>query len=101
MFQIFYKNGSAPRDVITSARGVQAIVQDDKDVGVELVTASDYYIFENGKWRGVDIFGLFDFLLDTNIVLFGRTIKKQEYEKVIHEAMKTKETWLPGERKFA
>jgi hypothetical protein len=99
-FQIFYKDGPAPIDAIPSARGVQAIVQDNEEVGSELVTSADYYVKINNGWKGVDIFGLFDFLLDSGIVLFGRTISRNEYQEIIRKALKTKETWLPGERKF-
>lgn len=83
-----------------SARGVIAILQDNPDVGVELVTSSDYYVKVNNVWKGVDIFGLFDFLLDSGIVLFGRTITREEYGEIIRTACKHKETWLPGEKKF-
>jgi hypothetical protein len=69
-------------------------------VGSEIVTASDYYVLENGKWRGVDIFGLFDYLLDSGLVLFGRTIARDEYQKIVREAIKAKETWFPGEKRF-
>jgi hypothetical protein len=99
-FQIFYKDGPAPIDTIPSARGVQAIVQDNEEVGSELVTSSDYYVKINSRWKGVDIFGLFDFLLDSGIVLFGRTIHNKEYQELVRTAIKTKETWLPQERKF-
>lgn len=99
-FQIFYKDGPAPINEIPSARGIQAIVQDHEEVGSELVTSSDYYVNINNKWKGVDIFGLFDYLLDSGIVLFGRTIRNKEYQELIKTAIKKKETWLSGERKF-
>jgi hypothetical protein len=99
-FQIFYSDGPAPKNAIPTARGVQAIVQDNDDVGSELVASSDYYVKINGRWKGVDIFGLFDFLLDSGVVLFGRIIQNKEYQKLVKEAIKTKETWLPGEKKF-
>lgn len=99
-FQIFYQDGPAEINKILEARGVQAIVQDHDEVGSEVVSSSDYYVKVNNKWKGVDIFGLFDYLLDSGIVLFGRTISRDEYQKIISQAIKRKETWLPGERKF-
>jgi len=108
MFRIFYQDGPAEPDCIPSPRGVQAIVQDHEEVGVQIVTSADYYVNEDGTWRGVDIFGLFDYLMDTGQVLFGRTISRDEYQQVIRWATEAKEkwpvrgkqTWLPGERKF-
>jgi len=101
VFQLFYADGPADKDRIPEARGVQAIVQDHPEVGSELVTAADYYVRDaDGAWRGVDIFGLFDYLLDSGVVLFGRTISRNDYQSIMREALKTKETWLPVERKF-
>lgn len=99
MFKIFYSDGTVS-DSVTEARGVQAIVQNHEEVGAEVVSTSDYYVLDGGRWRGVDIFGLFDFLLDSGIVLFGRTIRREEYQAVMREAKAVKETWLPRERKF-
>ncbi len=93
-------DGEGPLPPGGDARGVQAIVQDHEEVGGAIVTSSDYYVLKGGQWRGVDIFGLFDFLLDSGTVVMGRTIRREEYQTIIREALKTKETWLPGERKF-
>jgi hypothetical protein len=86
-----------------SARDVQVIMQDHDYVGKELATGADYYIFDDKmqKWRGVDLFGLFDFLLDSGIILFGRTISNEEYQKILNGAIKEKEKngWTVLEQK--
>jgi hypothetical protein len=78
---------------------VQVIVQDEPEVGVELVTGADYYVWRDGRWHGLDIFGLFDFLLDTGLVLFGRTVSRKEYAAIYQQAKADKSGWLPGERR--
>jgi hypothetical protein len=99
-YRIYYGDGSKADDDPRQSRGVQAIVQDHPEVGSEIVCSADYYVLEGGQWRGVDVFGLFDFLMDTGIVLFGRTIGREEYQAIIREALQAKSTWLPDERKF-
>ena len=97
--QVFYGDGSvvefAPG---VPTRNVQAILQPHLDVGAEIVTGGDYYVFEDGHWRAVDIFGLFDFLMDTGLVLFGRTINSEEYYKIMKYASDVKNGWLCYER---
>ncbi len=66
---------------------------------MELVTGADYYVREVDKWRGVDIFGLFDYLIESGLVIFGRTITQAEYNAAMAHAMKDKAGWLPRERK--
>ena len=77
------EDGSSP-----PARDVQVIVQRHPEVGVELVTASDYYVWRNGRWWGVDLFGLFDYLTrpGPKKVLFGRTIETEVYKRIIKRA---------------
>jgi hypothetical protein len=108
---IFYGDGSTfgssdGSPAIAPARDVQAIVQIDSRVGVWLQTTGDYYIFDS-KWRSVDIFGLFDYLIDPGykVVKFGRTISNEEYQAIICKAEEVMETaksaYLPRERKSA
>jgi len=80
-------------------RGVQAIVQDHPEVGVEISTGSDYYVWRGGRWVGVDKFGLYDYLLESGLVLFGRTVTSGEYRRIFKEAVSRKETWLQSERR--
>ena len=106
MFLIYYGDGSVYKSTDSSgyeSRDIQVIVQENEDVGWYTVTGSDYYIWRDNKWIGVDIFGLFDFLLDSKIVLFGRTIDGDEYEEICMRAIKdmntTKSATMPEERK--
>ena len=70
-----------------SARGVQVILQADPGVGWAMATGSDYYIRWPGRgWVGVDIFGLFDWLIESGQVLFGRTITNAEYQAIFNQA---------------
>lgn len=90
-WRIYYGNGEtfADEDGVPSgeqARNIQAIVQSDKRVGWHIQHSADYYIWRDGAWLGVDIFGLFDFLLDSGLVLFGRTIGNDEYQEVFRRA---------------
>ena len=90
---------------IAPARDVQVIIQDHPEVGVELVTSADYYVWMLGDnrayWWSVDIFGLFDYLIEPGYkrVLFGRTIGRDEYAQVIKKAGIEKQGWLPTERR--
>lgn len=100
--RVYYAGGrtyEGPDFTGDNARGVQAIVQDHPEVGAEIVTRDDYYVWDNGRWRGTDIFGLFEFLLDSGLVLFGRLARREEYQEIVRQAMKDKTHWLPLERK--
>ena len=104
MWRIYYADGLifTSEDGLSKdapSRGIQAIVQDHPDVGVEIVTGGDYYVNENEHWRSVDIFGLFDYLMESGLVLFGRTISRKEYQEIMRVALKDKAGWLPRERK--
>ena len=102
-WRIYYEHGrtyDGPEPPVgENARGVQAVVQDHPEVRAEIVTSSDYYVWHQGRWKGVDSNGLFDYLLDSGIVLLGRTITREEYQAIIRRAAADKDTWLPTERK--
>lgn len=98
--QIYYSDGCVKSNEPLPARDVQVIVQPHPDVGIELVTGADYYIkLDDGTWRGVDIFGLFDYLIESGDVLFGRMMKTKEYQILLNQAVKDKELWLRRERR--
>jgi len=65
-------------------RNVQVIVQHSKEHGIELISSTDYYIWNNNRWYGVDQFGLYDYLIDPGWkrVLFGRMLTKEEYNAI-------------------
>ena len=81
------------------ARDVMVVLQQDEN-GPYFQSSSDYYVWRGGRWWGVDIFGLFDFLLDTGLVLFGRTVTNEEYQRVYQQAKADKQTWRVRERKL-
>jgi len=97
--RIYYGDGSVVEDTGSPpARDVQVIVQPHPGVNVELVTGQDYYVrMSDGRWKGVDLFGLFDYLLDSGIVLFGRTITKAEYNAIYQQAKADKAGWTQYE----
>jgi hypothetical protein len=106
--QIFYGDGSIMTEPPYESRGVIAIVQYHDEVGAEIIANKDYYVYENHKWKGVDIFGFYDYLMDSGIrwvkneptiVLFGRAISDEEYYKVMTKALEVKNGWLPREHK--
>ena len=103
-FKVYYDGGKefdSSKGGPMPGRGVQAVVQDHPEVTSEIVTACDYYVkMKDGRWKGVDIFGLFDWLLDSGLVLFGRTIGRQEYMDICNRALKDKAGWLPREKRF-
>lgn len=106
MYKIFYPDNrifdSELDDGPPPARGVQVILQEDDRVGPYFQTGSDYYVWieDQQKWQGVDIFGLFDYLIESGLVLFGRTITNQEYQEIYQKAKVHKNTWLNEERKL-
>lgn len=97
--KIYYSDGSISEIEPHPPRDIQVIVQPHPDVGVELVTGADYYIKINGVWVGVDIFGLFDYLLDSGKVLFGRMMGTKEYQALLLKAANDKQLWLQSERR--
>lgn len=87
-WKIFYDDGSTYTDqdgAVESApkRGVQGIVLADDMLGRRTEHGSDFYIHvpDRGFWRGVDHFGLFDYLIDPGfkVILFGRTLSDADY----------------------
>ena len=99
-YRVYYGDGDIYEsgDGHPPARGVQVILQNDGD-GPVFVTGADYYVRQGDLWHGVDIFGLYDYLLDSGLVLFGRTITREEYQAIYQQAKVDKHTWRPGERR--
>lgn len=86
-WKIFYSDGSYTNEdgppELAPKRGVQAIAVRDDLIGRRIERSEDHYIWtpENGGWRGVDEFGLFDYLIEPGfkVVLFGRTLSNDDY----------------------
>ena len=97
--KIYYGDGSIYEGTNPPARDVQVILQVDPRRGPYFQSGSDYYVWCEDHWLGVDIFGLFDYLIDSGLVLFGRTIRNEEYQDIYRQADIDKKAFLPGERK--
>jgi len=75
--------------------GVQVVVMPNPDGGIMTAAKSDYYVLDQRagdtelRWYGVDLFGLFDYLMSTGLVLFGKTINGQEFRRILEDAMRT------------
>jgi len=73
-------------------KGVQVIVQEDKDHNWATQSNSDYYVWDDRgdgpRWWGCDDFGLFDYLTEPGwkIVLGARSITTAEFTKTFFEA---------------
>ena len=57
-------------------------------------TGCDYYVLDNRdntehRWFGVNIFGLFDYLMESGLVLFGRTLPAKRYREILEQALRT------------
>jgi hypothetical protein len=108
---IYYGDGSTQSSEDCSpwevpARNVQIIAQEDESVGQRFERSSDYYWWTEEGWRGGDIFGLFDYLIEPGHkrVLFGRSINLSEYQAIVQRAQVTdllprKSAWHEWERK--
>ena len=103
MWRIYYADGSAHDSdqgpaVGELARGVQVILQTDDDLGWATQSGADYYVLRGGRWFGCDIAGLFDYLMDSGIVVFGRMIDRGEFDRVFSLAMDDRK--LPAKEGF-
>lgn len=101
-WRIFYDDGSTFSDEDGTpeqapARGVIAIVCRDPVARWVVCSRFDYYVWR-GEWFGVDIFGLFDYLVDPGWkgVTFGRTIANEEFRKIHTRACDLKRELLDG-----
>jgi len=110
MIRVFYAGGDhrdfEPGEPVTGedARRVLIIVQPHAELGAEVVCAQDYYVRDADRWRACDIFGLFSYLLDSGLVLFGEMTTRQEYNALMKAAIHDSEDmaktgWLPTERR--
>ena len=112
MWKIYYGDGNtfSSQDstawMILKRNNVQVIVQEDDNHGWFTQAQTDYYVWDNrggGGWRwwGVDIFGLYDYLLEPGekCVLFGRTIEKDEFSEIFKRA--SEDTDFPKKTSFA
>jgi len=94
----FSRNDGDPGEA--PARDVQVIAQSSREHGWTAWSGRDYYIWRDGQWFGVDLFGLYDYLVEPGWkrVLFGRTLVRAEYDLVWQRMMADPE--LPEKTAF-
>ena len=92
-YRVYYSDGTTHDGPNPPPRDVQAILEYDDEGQLIIRSGGDYYVLRDGVWIEVDIFGLFDFLMDSGIVLFGRTVSNSEYREVMRKAMEEREVF--------
>lgn len=94
-WRLYYGDGSVfsdedgePEDA--PCTNVMCAASYDEDNRRKLAHTADYYFFENDRWYGVDVFGLWDYLArpGLKVVKFGRMISDRQYREVMSFAMK-------------
>ena len=83
-YRVYYSNGKISEEENPPARDVQAILQKNEEGEWIIRSGGDY-------WIEVDIFGLFDYLMDSGLVLFGRTLSNTEFSEIMKKALKDRE----------
>jgi hypothetical protein len=92
-WRIYYGDGSTFSDEDGSpeqapAVNVQVIAQAaDPGIGRRTCARYDFFWFDNGEWHGSDLFGLFDFLMRSSVVKFGRVVPRLEFEALLNRAV--------------
>lgn len=91
-WRIYYGDGSTTSSDDSSAAealgtDVQAIAQQDEVCGREVITKHDYYLYVDGRWIGVDTFGLIDHCLSQGIAKAGRCLPTPQYRQIIEQAL--------------
>ncbi len=81
--RLVYSNLDGPVEGVPKLN-TQIVLQKSDRVEWEMIRSSDYYVWRDTFWRGVDIFGLFDYLSQpgSKVVLFGRTILNSEFDLI-------------------
>ena len=100
-FKIYYDDGSTYTDQdgpieLAPKVGVICIAQEDAFAGRKIDRSCDYYVMHDYGMRGVDQFGLYDYLTQpgSKIVLFGRTVSDERWREIWDEAA-NRDTYLP------
>lgn len=64
--------------------GVIVVAQTDETVGRKLDRSCDYYVLHDYGLRGVDQFGLYDYLTQPGykLVFFGRTVSDKQWSEI-------------------
>lgn len=83
-------------------RNVQFVLCPDPIVGRRIHSCCDYYLYRDGQPFGVDIFGLFDYLLEIGLVKFGRSLTRRDFDAIQQQVFNdpdfpVKSAWHPDE----
>ena len=93
-WRLYYGDGSVfsnedgePQDA--PCTNVMCAAYYDEDNRRRLAHSADYYFYKDGKWYGIDLFGLWDYLSLPGLktVKFGRLIGDLQYRAVMSKAM--------------
>jgi hypothetical protein len=91
-FRIYYDGGNTydGDPFCAPAFGILVIVEKDEEHGRRLVTAKDYYCWDenNNRWWCFDYIGMIDYLAQPGRkrVLFGRTVKNSIWYSAMKRA---------------
>jgi len=105
---IFYDDESiidSDTDIREAPRlGVQVITQYNKKTGYDKLIYDDYYVYdsERGGWRGTDVFGVWDHLVEckTPLVMFGRNLSDEHFKRITEKVQSVcgpKSAWMRRE----
>lgn len=91
---IYYDNGTTVTDTDMEPAyvppfGIQAIVQHDSPEGDKVITAGDdfyYWDERHQRWFGVELTGLWDYLIHAGFLKMGRFIPAHQYTAIIEKA---------------
>ncbi len=93
---IYYGDGSTYSDLDGPAwdaptQNVQILVRESNkgNTGFRAMHAKDGYVWKNGEWYGVDVMGLWDYLLNTRgptKVIFGRWTSDDNFDSIYRRA---------------
>ena len=99
-WKVYYSDGTTYCDMdgpIEDApkRGVIIVASECDLMGRKYDRSTDYYCWFDYGWRGVDIFGMYDYLTQPGykVVLFGRTVEDSVWRELWDIA--TRDDYLP------
>ena len=105
-----YAGAGAESAYNAPGRDVQVVISTSLEHGFEVWRPwkeTSYFVYfpDSDRWRGVDLFGLWDYLCEPGPkkALFGRTMFDEEWQDLLawvtdHPALPPKTGWRPGER---
>jgi hypothetical protein len=55
------------------------------------MSGKDFYVFHNGEWLGLDLFGVIDHFMHRGLLKSGRTITNDEFRSLMTQAIADRE----------